>query len=1269
MMIAPRSHVPGEPGRRIEPALRGRIDPSDVVRQTLLAAHKDDQYRRENDAEFEAWLRALPSKDLIPEMSKLGQTSSPVRVTNMSAERDDRDSPPPSADGSFDDATISFTPSPLDSPGDGRDGEVPRVRFFGDYELIRELARGGMGVVYLARQVNLKRTVALKMILAGRLASEADVRRFCLEAEAAAALEHPGIVPIYEIGRHDGHHFFSMGYVDGPSLARAVASGPLPHRAAAALVQQVAEAVQYAHERGVIHRDLKPANVLLDAKARPRVTDFGLAKRLESGDGLTASGQVMGTPSYMPPEQAAGRGGEVGPRADIYALGAILYCTITGRPPFQAASAIDTLRQVLEREPVSPRQLNGDVPRDLETICLKALQKDPSRRYATAGDLAADLGRWLEGRPIQARPVGRAERAWRWCRRNPGVVASGAGFAALLTALVVLSLVFGAQKAKDAVRLAGERDRTREALAEADRQLARMTLERGLNVAEGGEPARAFLWAVQALDYALRAKDPRWEHAARANLVAIRSELHTLRSVATLPRPVDSVRFGADGRSVLASYAARAQLLNPDAGTSLGAPLDEGKPLRFAVYSPDGRTALTARGDGTARLWEVATGRLAGTVPLWRAAPTSAAFRPDGMAVLIGAADGSAKILDVATGRPLAELSGHKAALTFAAFGPDGRVAATASEDGTARLWDAGSGRPIGEPLQAHVRDGSVRDLLVSGPRVRLVRFSPDGRFLLTVSGRFNSEVARLWGAAKGTPIGQGLRHENRIDAAEFSPDGKWVVTADDGGTARLWDAAIGEPVGPPLKHRGFLRSVAFSPDGRFVATGGGDEVARVWTVPDGRAIGGPLEHGGIVSSLAFSPDGRRLAVGSYDGTVRTWNLDADRARPLELAHPTEATGALFSPDGTRLLTTSWEHRAQLWDPRTGRSIGGPIRGSRHVAFRRDGRAILTADVGTVYLWDANTTRSLLRPITLTTFFSGDILLTGATLRPDGAAILTAWSDKTARLWDAATGAPMGEVMRHRAAIRFAAFRPDGGAVVTVDGAEAVQFWDATTGKPIGTPSAHPTAVTALAVAPRGGYFATGDGKGTLRFWEMASGRQAGEVAAHRGGITQLAFRWDGEAIGTGSRDRTARFFEVPSGRAIGASIDHGSEVTGLLPSPDFRTVLTLATVHYRGTARFWDVETGMPIAHPIEREAEVHAGGLATSPDGKVLASLAGPAKDVRVWHIPEPLAGEPVRLRLWATAATGLRLDADNTVRMLDAAAWREASRAAQVGESTAP
>jgi len=344
------------------------------------------------------------------------------------------------------DATARLAPPPAPaeaptlapgSPGADAPGShtLGTVRYFGDYELLEEIARGGMGVVFKARQVSLNRVVALKMILSGQLASDDDVARFRLEAQTAAALQHPNIVAIHEVGEHDGQHYFSMDFVEGKSLAEMVRDNPLPPEQAARWVRTVTEAIQYAHEHGVLHRDLKPSNVLIDPFGQPRVTDFGLAKRIDKDAGLTATGAVVGTPSYMPPEQASGQRGQMGPASDVYSLGAVLYELVTGRPPFQAATLADTLLQVLEAEPAPPRLLNPAVGRDLETIILKCLQKEPARRYASAQELADDLGALLEGRPIKARRPGLAERALRWAqtqRRSAVLIVLAATASALL---------------------------------------------------------------------------------------------------------------------------------------------------------------------------------------------------------------------------------------------------------------------------------------------------------------------------------------------------------------------------------------------------------------------------------------------------------------------------------------------------------------------------------------------------------------------------------------------------------------------------------------------------------------------------------------------------------------------------------------------------------------------------------------------------------------------------------------------------------------------
>jgi tetratricopeptide (TPR) repeat protein/predicted Ser/Thr protein kinase len=327
-------------------------------------------------------------------------------------------------------------PSGMTTQGSAaRSQHQPVIGRLGDYELLCELGRGGMGVVYKARQLGLNRLVAVKMVLAGRLASAEDVQRFRIEAEAAANLRHAGIVAIYEVGQHDGHHFYSMEYVEGTNLSSRVKEHSLPADEAARIVQAIAEAIDHAHRHGTLHRDLKPSNVLIDSSGQPKVTDFGLAKRIEADSQLTASGALLGTPSYMPPEQARGDLAAVSVRSDVYSLGALLYELLTGRPPFRGSTPVETLHQVLNAEPVAPRLLNPKTPRDLETICLKCLEKEPARRYASAAELAADVARLCAGEPILARPIGPVQRAWRWCKRKPAL--------ALLLAALAVSILLG----------------------------------------------------------------------------------------------------------------------------------------------------------------------------------------------------------------------------------------------------------------------------------------------------------------------------------------------------------------------------------------------------------------------------------------------------------------------------------------------------------------------------------------------------------------------------------------------------------------------------------------------------------------------------------------------------------------------------------------------------------------------------------------------------------------------------------------------------------
>ncbi len=579
-----------------------------------------------------------------------------------------------------------------------------RIRYFGDYEIAGEVARGGMGVVFRARQLSLNRTVALKMILAGQLANETEVQRFRAEAEAAAGLDHPGIVPVYEVGQHEGHHYFSMGFVEGESLADRLAGGPLTARDSGTLLVQVAEAIEFAHRRGVIHRDIKPANILIDRSGQPRVTDFGLARKVQGDSGLTASGQIMGTPSFMAPEQARGERGGVGPPADVYSLGATLYCMVTGRPPFQAATAIETVLMVISEEPVPPRRLNASVPRDLETIALKCLRKDPGRRYASAGALALDLRRYLRGEPIVARPVGAIERAVKWVKRRPVV----SGLIGLSTAALA-SLIVGGIWFDWRVR-SGNR-----ALASSNRELGNTNRRLAASLDETRlqrERAMRNLYGAD-MDRATRAIDAGFTSRATELLAGYESPEPGLPDLRGFEWFYLKSRCSGRMRSIAA-----------------------GGPVACMALSRDGRLVAAALGSNmpdktmTLHIWEIASGRVLQTLEGHRGAISRIAFAPDASRVASAGRDGTVRVWDTKSGQATLVFRGHEGTLGGVAFHPDGRRIGSCGGEtgplafasgGQVKLWNCESGQEL---VKFEGHKGFVS----------LVAFSPEGAHLATGS-------------------------------------------------------------------------------------------------------------------------------------------------------------------------------------------------------------------------------------------------------------------------------------------------------------------------------------------------------------------------------------------------------------------------------------------------------------------------------------------------------------------------------------------------------
>ena len=881
------------------------------------------------------------------------------------------------------------------------------VRSFGDYILLCELGRGGMGVVYKAHQVSLNRPVALKMIKAGVLADSAELSRFQNEAEAVALLDHPGIVPVYEVGDHDGQRYFSMRLIVGDNLAERITAFKDNPKAAAKLLAEAAQAVHHAHMRGILHRDLKPANILVDTECHPHVTDFGLAKRVEADVEMTATGAILGTPAYMSPEQAAGHRGTITTATDIYGLGAILYALLTGKAPFGGASIMETLDAVQNRLPESPTRLNSRVPRDLETICLKCLEKEPQRRYASVRALAEDLERWLDGHPISARPVSASVRAWMWCRRNKIV-------AGLLAASVLLAM--GAT---------WQWQRAEGLLSQARFDAASTAIDHALGLCEQGQLGNGLLRLARVLE-----REPGvatdLKQAIRTNLVAWSPYGTRLTNLLPHSEEVNFVAFGPDGQIALTLGPERtARLWDAATGEPRGNLLRHDGAIIAAAFRPDGRMAVTGGMDSRARLWEIPTGRPIGEPLCHRGPVRSVAFSQDGQLLLTGSNDGTAQVWEVATRRPIGEPFRLNGWVYEVAFGLESRVAVVGSEGGFAGLWDLRTRQSLGEPMPFHTVRRHTRP-------VQLLVCSADGHRILTNgdwrSGQQNS--AQLFDAANGREVAR-MPHHGDVRAVALSRNGRIAITGSDDHTARLWDATTGMPLGSPLTHQGKVLAVALNPEGTLAVTGSDDQTARLWDVASGRMLGDPLYHTGHVLAVAFRPDGRAILTGCEDHFARLWTLAG--TRPAGRPRPDEGLNVLahlaHSPDGTMDLTGHADGTAQVRDAATAQPIGAPLQMTAAVlavAWSPDGRMLLTGGGdGSAQVWSATRRSPISRPM----IHNGPVR--AVAFSPDSRMVVTSGADRTARLWDSATGKPVGPPLEHDKLVVAVGFTRGGDTILT----------------------------------------------------------------------------------------------------------------------------------------------------------------------------------------------------------------------------------------------
>jgi len=967
---------------------------------------------------------------------------------------------------------------PGDSPG-------PRPRIFGKHELLEEIARGGMGIVYKARDMRTGRVVALKTISSEQLGSKEAVERFQIEVKAAASLEHPNIVRIYEVGEVEGAPYFSMRLIEGGNLSQlnkgCRARNGKWMRTAAVLMEKVAGAVHYAHERGVLHRDIKPSNILLDAQGEPYLTDFGLAKLVARDSHLTVSGAVVGTPDYMSPEQALGETKDVTTAADVFSLGAVFYELLTGQAPFHGKNDLETRARLVEEEVKRPSTINRAVNRDLQTICLKCLEKDPRRRYPSAEAFAQDLGRWLRNEPIQARPVGPATRAIKWTWRHKALAAL-AGMALLGLAVYTFKAHFDARQ----LRLA----------------LAESLLHEGEALAASHHPGEAK------------------ERIQRSRSLSLETKTTTLPAELSL---TDVYRFSPPPLMTLRGHR----------GT-----------VTCVAVSSDDRSLFSGGEDGTIRAWSCRLGRQEAIWDAHAGGVACLALSPDSQFCVSGGADKKIRIWDSRKGTLVRTIEGHRALISSLCFAPNGDAFASASWDRTIRIWRLSSGEevqvirtdferipnlgfsPDGHRVAAGTEKGGIGIWKLDDPgrlavfmpyrRGVSVAWAPDGGRIVhgNMAGQFG--VMDLDDPSRN----RGIQLTSGVTCVGLLPPGERAIAGTGDGTVAILDLSPEDPVLQLelSEHDATVSGVAAFHDGRLAASSSEDGTVRIWDTYPAEVESETLH---AVCKAAFSPDGLVFLSAGHGGQLKLW--DAATGNPLMdyMGHDYVVLDAAFSPDGRRAVSCGQDGTVRIWNVAAGaefRRFRLEHRTVCSVGFSADGRLILGGEVPEDYpaskpdpsewfrlhVWEVETGRERCKPIA----HRGGVL--ALAISPDGRDVLTGGGDGKMKLWDPASWRVLRSVDADPNIVGSIAFGPGGERCVSAGSQRALRTWNVRTAREISSLriKEEPCCVS---VCGANSLMLAGMDSGNLGLWDLATGRELHRfVTGHQEGVSAVALAPEG---------------------------------------------------------------------------------------------------------------------------------------------------------------
>jgi len=1122
----------------------------------------------------------------------------------------------------------------------GNPAELPTIP---GYRILGELGRGGMGVVYKAQQLALKRTVALKMILGSGHAGWQERERFRMEAEAVARLQHPNIVQIHEVGEFHDHPYCALEFVDGGTLAQKIAGKPLAPAEAAEIVESLARAMHVAHSRNIVHRDLKPANVLLTSDGTPKVTDFGLAKRLDSDSVCTLAGAIMGTPSYMAPEQAQGETNSVGPAADIYALGGILFECLSGQPPFKGKSVLETLEQVRTKQPELPSRLQRRIPHDLKTICLKCLRKEPENRYASAEALAEDLRRWRTGEPIAARPVGRTERTFKWMRRNPVVTA--------LLMLVVLALAGGtvgtylkyidardqkaivAQKAVDLEDANGKLDEAlkqqsqlvddlqrEKSEVEKQRSAVQKQLDRAefvgyayrLNDGYGEIERGKFDHAMDVLT-TCKAELCGWEHEYMLQLCQ-RPFISPALDRAVHKKVIRDVGLSGDGKRVAsASDDGTLKVLDVESGRELFTLTGHEGPVSCVQFSPDGKRIISGNyqttpggvirdGRGIVKVWNAETGKEIFEFTLRKMGVSCLCFSPDGKRIASGDLSGLIYIWDSETGKEFNKVKLHDSNVDRICFSPSGMMIASVGDGNRLKIWNEFI--PKAEPLELKGHTTPIRCL----------NFSSDGSRLVTGAERGTESEVRLWNLRDLSKHVAFKQNGTGTVGVGFVSGNNRIISVSVDGQVILWDPAKGELVDylGSMKH-GFVRACLSADQTKIAgcAFTGRISVIDLHLNPNPHTI--KLSQA-FITDASMSRDGTRVVTADRDGLVKV----VDTATGLTTVTIQVPGGfsryVSFSPDGTRIATggTIAQKAGQLdgldevriHDASTGNVLFHyPGNGGKPL-FTPDGRYITITDK----IVEAETGKEVV------SMKSGKGTVNILGFHADSKRVLGSVGNDVV-VCDRESGKELLALSGHKAQVRCAAFSPDGKRIVSGSVDAKVRVWDAETGELIHILSGHTGYwIEAVQFSPDGKRIlsAAGDTNiGEMKLWDAETGQEALNFKDMPWWVRAAGFSTDGRRIYAAGQDGTLRIYNTTSASWVHSLRGHKAPVAIARISPDGKRI---ASASNDGAVKLWDVVTGKEL-HSLETHSS-YIRSLAFSSDGLWLAS-GSYDQEVKIWDV----------------------------------------------------